>query len=404
MNILKKHMVATMMCGLMVTPLSVTLAQSTQLMEMSPAISISSEVMKRLPPDNYIIDQKIADVTGDHREDKIFLIGHKINKEARYTDHLTLLVEDGTSKKLITAELENLGGYQGKLFVGDFSGDGIADVMVSVPTGGSGGMVDHRILTFENGQSSIIFNQENNRGIQFDGKFIKDFKAQLTNEEYGIHTTIDLQMKKDLYITSKIYDEDGNVLKEVKPISYPLASLEPVDLDRNGVYELRGIQRVIGAYGADGIGHVYSGWKYENNKWVVQNIEITSFVGNFQGITPIARPGAKTVVLTEVDNNKEITVESGDEIQIKLQEISGTGYQWLLDSLDNDGLGLVSETTEKIGNHDGLVGGAYTKVFTFKAKKMGKFDIKLYNFRSWESKEKAVGSFSITINNLPKAL
>lgn len=402
MKISKRHMVATMMCGLMVTLLSVSMAQAGQSMEASPAIS--DEVMKNLAPDTYIIDQKIADVTGDQHEDKIYLIGHKKMKEAIYADHLTLLVEDGASKKLITGELDSFSGYQGKLFTGYFSGDKIADVMVSAPTGGSGGMVDHRILTFAKGQPSIIFNQENNRGIQFDGKFIDSFKAQVANEEYGIHTTIDLQMKKELYITSQIYDIDGRVLKEVKPISYPLASLEPVDLDRNGVYELRGIQRIIGAYGADGIGHVYSNWKYENNKWVVQNIEITSFMGNFQGVTSISRPLSKTVVLTVADDNKEITVESGDTIQIKLQEISGTGYQWLLGSFDNEGIELVSQTTEQMENHDGRVGGPYTKIFTLKTKKMGKFDIKLYNFRPWESKEKAASSFSITINNLPKGL
>lgn len=338
MNQLKKRIAATTMVGLMTMPLSITWAQNGQSMETSPASFISTEVKNKLSLDTYIIDQKIADVTGDQSEDQIYLIGHKSSKEAIYADHLTLLVEDGATKKIITADLENLGGYQGKLFTGDFTGNKIADVMVSVPTGGSGGMVDHRILSFQNGQPVMIFNQENNRGIPLTGEFIDGFKAQLGNEEYGIHTMIDLQSKKELYMTSKIYDGDGKVLKDVKPISYPLSSLEPVDLDRNGVYELRGIQRIIGAYGADGIGHVYSDWKYENNKWALQHIEITAFVQSFPGGTPIARPSAKNVVLTEADHNKEIIVESGDNIQIKLTEISGTGYQWQLDAVDNESL------------------------------------------------------------------
>ena len=402
MNMLNKKVIAMAMASLLVTPLSLSFAQTG--IEINPTSSVSSEVLKRLASDTYVIDQKVADVTGDHREDRIYLIGHKNNKAEIYADHLTLLVEDGENQELITGDLEGLGGYQGKLFTGDFSGNGIADVMVSVPTGGSGGMVDHRILSFKDGQSTVLFNQENNQGIQFAGKFVDGFKAEISNEEYRIHTTIDLQSKKDLYMTANIYDVGGKVLQEVKPISYPLGSLEPVDWDHNGVYELKGIQRIIGAYGADGIGNVYSNWKYENNKWVVQQIEITSFVQTFQGGTAIAKPKAKTLVLTEGDRDKEITVESGDEIQIKLPEISGTGYQWSLDSIDKDSIELVKETTEKMENLDGRVGAPYTKVFTFKTKKMGKVDIQLYNVRSWEGKDKAVNSFRITVNNLPKGL
>ena len=404
MNLLKKQLVAIMVIGVMATPLSVTLAKTGQSTEISPASSISNEIKNRLSTDTYIIDQKNADVTGDQCEDKIYLIGHKSNKEAIYADHLTLLVEDGVTRKIITGDLGNLGGYQGKLFTGDFIGNKIADVMVSVPTGGSGGMVDHRILSFQNGQPTMIFNQDNNRGLQLTGEFVDGFKAQLTNEEYGIRTMIDLQTKKELYVTSQIYDGDGKVLKDVKPMSYPLASLEPVDLDRNGVYELRGIQRIIGAYGADGIGHAYSDWKYENNNWSLQHIEITAFVQHFQEMKSVTRPSAKTIVLTEANHNQEITVESGDEIKIKLQEISGTGYRWQLGTVDNDGLELVSETTEKMENPNGMVGTPYTRVFTLKSKKIGDFNIQLANSRSWEGKDKAVNHFTVTIHNVPKGL
>lgn len=398
MNISKQQLLATVMLGLLLAPCSAVLAQPMQMGE------ISSEVVKQLAPDTYIIDWKKADITGDKKADGVYLIGHKGSKTDIYADHLTLVVEDGDTKGQLTVELESLGGYEGKLFLGDFSGDKVADVMISVPTGGSGGMVDHRIVSFVDGQAKVIFTQEDNRGIQFTGEFIDGFQAQVNNEEYGIHTKIDLQNKKELYVKSQIYNIDGQVVKAVKPMSYPLASLEPVDYNKDGLYELKGIQRIIGAYGADGIGNIYSSWKYENKHWVAQNIEITAFFANLQSQSLIARPSAKTVILTELDNNKEITVESGDEIQIKLQGASGTGYQWLLDSFDRDEIELVSEKTEQQLKDKGMPGAPYTKIVTLKTKKIGKFAINLYNFRSWESKEQAVGSFSIVVNNLPKGL
>ena len=107
---------------------------------------------------------------------------------------------------------------------------------------------------------SIIFDHKNNEGAKFTGSFVDGYKAQLTNENTGRSMFLDLENKKDFYVQSVIYDNDGKLLKEVKPISYPFSILEPTDADNDGVYELRGIQRIIGAYGADGIGNIYSRW------------------------------------------------------------------------------------------------------------------------------------------------
>lgn len=228
-----------------------------------------------LPADHYIIDSAVADITGDGVVDNLYLIGHKEKKSDRFSDNMSLMVRDGVTNNVKTTDLNNFSGYQGTIFVGDFTGDKVSDVMISAPTGGSGGIVGHLIVNYNLPEPTIIFDQKNNEGAKFTGNFVDDYKAQLINENTGRSIFLDLENKKDFYIQSAIYDEGGKLLKEVKPISYPFTILEPIVVNDN-VYELKGIQRIIGAYGADGIGNIYSRWRYEDGQWKIKRIEVSS--------------------------------------------------------------------------------------------------------------------------------
>jgi len=232
----------------------------------------------KVPLNTYILDKKIEDVTGDGVNDIIYLIGQKANTVDRFADKLNIVVRNGATNNREFTDLKKIGGYEGKLFVGDFSGDKVKDVMITAPTGGSGGIVEHIIVNFNASEPIVIFDQNNNAGAKFTGKFVDGFKAELVNQNTARGITVDLNAKKDMYVTSQIYNKDGVLLKEVKPITYPLSLLEPVDIDRDGTYELKGIQSIKGAYGADTISHVYSFWKFENNQWIAKQIEVSSFL------------------------------------------------------------------------------------------------------------------------------
>jgi len=232
----------------------------------------------KIPPNTYIIDKKIADVTGDEVDDTIYLIGHKGNIADRYADKLNIVVRNGATNNREMTDLKKMGGYEGKLFVGDFSGDKVNDVMITAPTGGSGGIVQHIIVNFSAPEPAVILGPKNNAGAQFIGKYVDGFKAELVNQDTGRSINIDLNAKKDMYVASQIYNKDGTLLKEVKSMTYPLSLLEPIDMDGDGTYELKGIQSIKGAYGADTISHVNSFWKFENNQWNAKQIEVSLFL------------------------------------------------------------------------------------------------------------------------------
>lgn len=44
--------------------------------------------------------------------------------------------------------LKENAGYDPSIFLGDFTGDGVEEILISIPTGGSGGTYYHYIYSF----------------------------------------------------------------------------------------------------------------------------------------------------------------------------------------------------------------------------------------------------------------
>lgn len=231
---------------------------------------------------SYVIDYKICDVTGDNIKDHVILTGTKENEKDIYADNLNLLIQDGKTKEYIKTDIKDFGGYEGSLFTGDFTHDKVSDVMISAPTGGSGGIVGYRIITIKDGKPSVIFSEKDNDGAKFKGSFVDGFKAKLVNENLNKEITLDISASKDTYLESQIYDKNGKSLEKVEPYSNPFSLLEPIDYDGDGVYELRGYQRIVGMANCDTISNVTSIWKFENSSPKMKQLEVSSFLLNYK--------------------------------------------------------------------------------------------------------------------------
>lgn len=229
----------------------------------------------------YVIDYKSIDVTGDTVKDDVILVGTKLEKEAIFADNLTIVVRDGKTKKYSQATAEAFSGYEGKLWAeGDFDGDKVKDVMVTAGTGGSGGIYNHLIATFKDNKPQVIFADQENNGIEVEGKYIDGFKAQLNLKNLDKEILVDLSANKAAYINDGIYSKDGKVLKEVICYSYPFSMLEARDVDLDGIYELYGYQSVPGTCNADRISDLETIWKYDKNEWQVKKMSYSTLVVN----------------------------------------------------------------------------------------------------------------------------
>lgn len=227
----------------------------------------------------YVIDYKTADVTGDNIKDEVVLVGEKpFSENDIFADNLTVIVKDGKKNEYVKATYEGLCGYEGELFVGDFTGDKVNDVMVTANTGGSGGIYNHMVATFKDNEPAVIFSEKDNNGVKFTGKYLEDFKAEIIAEDLNKTIIMDLSAHKDNYIEMGIYNDEGKLLTEVEPWSNPFSKLEAVDFNLDGTFELSGVQRIVGTCNADPISFVDSIWSFDNSKWNIKELKYTTYL------------------------------------------------------------------------------------------------------------------------------
>lgn len=223
----------------------------------------------------YVIDTEEADINGDGLSDKIWLVGKKYNgKNDIFVENLTVIVEDGVSQKQYMTEENTLSGYHSSIITGDFTGNGARDILIKAETGGSGGIVNHQIYTLKDGKLKLIFGEKENRGVELNGYYQDNYQVDIIIEQREFF--IEVSEKADLYRQEGKYDENGHLIHQITPYTYPYSKLELVDWDMDGILELRGYQSIKGVNGADTIGLVKSVLKYIGSRWVIKEVLVTN--------------------------------------------------------------------------------------------------------------------------------
>ena len=239
-----------------------------------------------LPAPIFVLDRKSADVTGDGVADVVFLVGAKEQAEHAYSRETWLVIRDGETEQYATVRPGRLtGGYDGEIFLGDFTGDGLAEILTSLPSGGTGGMVMYSILSYRDHEPTVLFDQERlTRGPQFSVRFRDGFAASVFNREQARTFDLSVGAAKSRYVEAGIYGEDGKLLKKTAGIVNSYSLVQPRDPDGDGVYELVGFQRIWGIYHADTLGIARSVWRWADTEWKLADLRVTTPEAFFAGV------------------------------------------------------------------------------------------------------------------------
>ncbi|WP_409341287.1 hypothetical protein [Paenibacillus sp. MBLB4367] len=214
------------------------------------------------------IQRSVADVTGDGKPDSVLLLGHKLEADSPYFDHLYVAVDDPANQSYLLFQSE--GGYAPQLAFCDVNGDKAADMLVSASTGGSGGTSDY-----------YLFSAKDNKPVKMPlpsplaitGSLQNGYKAKITVPETGKTYTIDLRDRKKIYDEAGVY-KNGRLVKPVEVSVNAFSELKPVVIDKDGVCELSGVQRITGVANADTIAYAYSVWKWSGQEWRLAKAEV----------------------------------------------------------------------------------------------------------------------------------
>lgn len=216
----------------------------------------------------FVLDFKQGDVNGDLIIDNIYLVGKKpYGITSPFVDNITLLIQDGRTNIFYKIVPKENAGYNPTIFLGDFTGNKVSNILISIDSGGSGGYAFYYIYSFMNNTPIKIFDHE-----KFNQKYTykviyKDYYEVEVEGNNSKKYIIDIKYKGKEYL-SEIYDDKGKLKKPIEGWVNPLGGLYPIDFQRNGTYELYAIQRIAGRYNADAIGYVQTSLEWNGNDFV----------------------------------------------------------------------------------------------------------------------------------------
>lgn len=222
-----------------------------------------------------IVSFKRGDVNGDGIPDNVFLIG-TTTSGSPFIQNITLVIQDGRTGMYTQVRLEENAGYNPALFLGDFTGDRVEEIMVSIVSGGSGGYTFYYIYSDLNNVPVKLFDfNAFNTQYQYSVTYKDNYKVEVINKTQKIRYIIDITYKGPEYL-AEIYDRNGKLKAPIDGFVNPLSGLYPVDFDNNGVYELLGYQAIAGQYNADRIGYVLTSLKWNGRAFVPfdQNVAV----------------------------------------------------------------------------------------------------------------------------------
>ncbi|MCQ6276343.1 hypothetical protein JMM81_15610 [Bacillus sp. V3B] len=213
---------------------------------------------KNIKKINTIIKQEV-DVSGDGKPDTIEIKGIRYEEGSSYFKdiYLEIIATNGQTYK---TRLDS--GFDPTLEFVDLNQDGLADMFISIPTGGSGGISNYFLYTLKDFQLKEIGAPD---PLMITSEFQDDYKAIITIDNTGESVTFDVMSRKKEYERLGLYQK-GKLNEPRELMVDPYSTLKPVIIknDSNG---LKGVQQISGAYHADGIAFIESTWYYENEKW-----------------------------------------------------------------------------------------------------------------------------------------
>lgn len=211
-----------------------------------------------------------GDVTGDKVLDNIYLTGI-VTPGSPFIQNITLLVQDGRSGELTSVSIRENAGYNPTIFLGDFTGNGVDDIFISITTGGSGGVMYHYIYSFVDNKAQLLFDfNVYNEQYQYEVTYQDFYKVEIVSKINDKKYIIDISTKGIEYL-NEIYDENGKLKRPINGFVNPLSGLYPVDFDLNNRYELLAYQKIAGKYNADSLGFVLNTLAWLDNRFVLQN-------------------------------------------------------------------------------------------------------------------------------------
>lgn len=221
-----------------------------------------------LSTNEYIIDVKKGDISGDGITDDIYLIGTKTSGLS--TDNIKLFIQNGKNNAEQYINLKTNKGYGPTLFLGDLTGDNIREILISIASGNTGQEGFFYVYGTLNNQITKLFDYEDfNNNYQYDVVYQNNYTVRVTSRFNNKIFTINLNNKGNEYL-SRLYNNNGILKNPISGVVSPIIELNPVPTGTNK-YRLYAIQRIVGYYNADTLGMIITPLIWNGRNFVIDD-------------------------------------------------------------------------------------------------------------------------------------
>lgn len=226
----------------------------------------------------YVYDSTRIDADGDGAADDVLLVGENNDTSAPFghqTHNLAVVVRDGVTGKFAAFLLpEDFGVMLPRFNIGSFTAAKKNEIMVSVETGGSGGIVLYALMAYENKKVvSVVSQEELNKGLALKVVCLPGFEMKIIDKNTGVNSIVNFHdgAAVPLYIDSGVYNKAGVFLKDQSYVDDEVmddlfVSLDPADDDGDGTHELHGKQRISFIAHANTVAWAESVWSVKGGR------------------------------------------------------------------------------------------------------------------------------------------
>ena len=237
---------------------------------------VLDKVQKSGHNNDEIIVYSRGDLTGNGFLDTVYLTGEK-TEESPFWQNITLNVLYQHENTFERIYLNQNVGYNPTIFLGDFTGDQVDDILVVIDTGGSGGTIYAFVFSFTHGNMQQVFDAEDfNAATKYEVCYENYYQVKVVSYYPNKQYLLDLTFKGKEYL-SEIYDEHGILKEHIEGWVDPVSGLYPIDFARDGTYELMAYQEIAGRYHADAIGYIQAVLKWNGQKFTVERQNVAIF-------------------------------------------------------------------------------------------------------------------------------
>lgn len=218
-----------------------------------------------------IIDVAYGSITNKYSDDSVVLVGEFHDEKSNHANSLQLVINRENDLPITVNVPYN--GYNMQLFVGDFTGDKIDNIMIrgeyenpQIYKDGHDNLISYElgvIYKYESEKLIEIFNMKKYKNNNLAcAKFKSNYRTSVScgKKKY----LIDLSTRPKEYL-NKIYDEDKRVKTNLKPTLDNPSEIFPIKEVFSDCYNLLIYQRIVGINNSDVIGTIETLINLNNN-------------------------------------------------------------------------------------------------------------------------------------------